>query len=31
MLKFGPPAGSSNGIQLPMIVTVCGASGLTNA
>ena len=31
MLKFGPPAGSSNGIQLPMIVTVSGLSGLTNA
>src|SRR6185436_7245046 len=29
--KFGPPAGSSNGIQLLTIVTVFGASGLTNA
>src|SRR5438034_8343866 len=29
--KFGPPAGSSNGIQLLMIVVVVGLSGLTNA
>src|SRR5438034_9301766 len=29
--KFGPPAGSSSGIQLLMIVVVVGLSGLTNA
>src|SRR3954468_9176863 len=29
--KFGPPAGSSKGIQLAMIVVVSGLSGLTNA
>lgn len=29
--KFGPPAGSSNGIQFAMIVVVSGLSGLTNA
>jgi hypothetical protein len=29
--KFGPPAGSSKGIQFAMIVVVSGLSGLTNA
>src|SRR5690606_40670928 len=29
--KFGPPAGSSNGIQLAMNVVVSGLSGLTKA
>src|SRR5205823_11012654 len=30
-LKFGPPAGSSNGIQLVTMVTVLGSSGLRKA
>ena len=29
--KFGPPAGSSNGIQFATSVVVSGLSGLTNA
>ena len=31
LLKFGPPAGCSSGMQLATMVTVSGLSGLTKA